>query len=180
MNEQNTNPGESVKPVASFQAYGNSGVMYDDGSSSLTSEPLAAAGSSSQAPTQAFIAALQTMEKDRDVLQLAARFNPSCQLWRQSYGHAYHGAEGVQKFWNEYLNQFATITTNFTNVLERENLSILEWESRGALQSGRPLHYRGVSILEFSEDGKVSSFKTYFDSAHFISVPAAAGEAPPH
>lgn len=181
MNEQNTNPGESAKqPVASFQAYGNSGVMYDNGSSSLGSEPTAAAEDSSQGPAQAFMSALQTMERERDVNRLAVRFVPSCQLWRQSYGHTYHGAEGVQKFWTEYLKQFESIATEFTNVLEREDLAILEWESRGCLQGGRPIHYRGVSILELGEDGKVSSFKTYFDSAHFISVHAGAGEAQAH
>lgn len=162
MNDQNPSPGESLKqPDASFQAYDNS-------------------GSSQQEPTHAFMSALQSMEKDRDISLLAARFNPSCRLWRQSYGHAYEGAEGVQKFWNEYLNQFASIATDFTHVLEREGLAILEWESRGALQGGRPIHYRGVSILELGEDGKVASFKTYFDSAHFISVHAGTGESVTH
>jgi hypothetical protein len=160
MNEQNTNPGESAKqPVAGFQAYG---------------KPAAAP------PAQAFMSALQTMEKDRDVNRIAARFAPSCQLWRQSYGQAYHDAEGVQKFWTEYLKQFESIATDFTNVMEREGLAILEWESRGALQGGRPIHYRGVSILELGDAGKVTSFKTYFDSAHFISVHAGAGEVTTH
>lgn len=162
MNEQSPSPGASPQqPVASFQAYGNSGSMR-------------------QEPTQAFMSALQSMEKDRDVNQLAARFTPSCRLWRQSYGHAYEGAEGAQKFWNEYLNQFTSVDTAFTQVLEREGLAILEWESCGALQGGRPIHYRGVSILEFDEDGKVLSFKTYFDSAHFISVHAGTGESGTH
>ena len=182
MNEQNTNPGESPKkPVASFQAYGNSGVMYEDGSSSLESESKAgAAEDHSLEPAQAFMSALQTMEKDRDVNPIAARFAPSCQLWRQSYGEAYHDAEGVHKFWTEYLKPFESIATDFTHVMERENLAILEWESRGNLQGGRPIHYRGVSILELGADGKVSSFKTYFDSAHFINVQAGAGENQTH
>jgi hypothetical protein len=169
MNEQNPGTGESAKePVANFQAYGNSGVMYKDGSSSLGSE---------LKPTQAFMSALQAMEQDRDVSQLAARFHPSCKLWRQSYGHAYDGVAGAQKFWTEYLNQFASIATDFTHVQEREGLAILEWESRGALLGGRPIHYRGVSILELGAEGKVTSFKTYFDSAHFIAVHAVMGNA---
>jgi hypothetical protein len=165
MNEQNPTPpreeldGSSSPSVASFQAYGNAGVMREDGSSSLADDP-----------AQAFMKALQDMEKDRNANRLAEQFSHSCKLWRQSYSHSYEGHERTLDFWNEYLNQFQSIETNFTNVLERDDLAVLEWESRGALQGGRPIHYRGVSILEFDEENKVKTFKTYFDSAHFISI----------
>lgn len=121
-------------------------------------------------PGQAFMRALQAMEKDRNVDHLVERFSRQCKLWRQSYAQPYEATQGARHFWDQYLNQFESIQTNFTHVMERDDLSILEWESQGVLQGGRPIHYRGVSILEFGDESKVRTFRTYFDSAHFINT----------
>lgn len=178
MTNEQQSPSEPQKPVANFQAYGNAGVMYEDGSSSLESAPKAEGQSREEpkaaGPAQEFMSALQAMEKDRQIDHLAVQFSEDCKLWRQSSGQPYEGAKGVQDFWQQYLHQFASIDTHFTNVVEREQLAILEWESHGSLQGGRPLRYTGVSILELGAEGKVKVFKTYFDSAPFISPEALA------
>ena len=44
----------------------------------------------------------------------------------------------------------------------------LEWESEGALPTGAPIRYRGVSLLEFAGD-RVKRFRTYYDSAAFVA-----------
>ena len=42
---------------------------------------------------------------------------------------------------------------------------MLEWESKGTLESGRDISYAGVSLLTFDADGTVSRFATYYDTA---------------
>ncbi len=46
----------------------------------------------------------------------------------------------------------------------------MEWTATGALKDGRPLEYRGVSLIEVA-GGRVQAFRTYYDSAAFV-VPA--------
>jgi ketosteroid isomerase-like protein len=47
--------------------------------------------------------------------------------------------------------------------------------STGTLSTGRPIEYRGVTVLEF-DDGAVTRLRTYYDdSAAFIAPPAGTG-----
>ena len=42
--------------------------------------------------------------------------------------------------------------------------------SKTYFHGGKPIHYRGVSSLSFEGDGdKVKAFRTYYDSAAFLS-----------
>jgi len=49
---------------------------------------------------------------------------------------------------------------------------VLEWASKGKLQGGKDLHCQGVSSFDVS-DGKVASFRTYYESAAFVSEGAS-------
>jgi ketosteroid isomerase-like protein len=45
----------------------------------------------------------------------------------------------------------------------------MEWEATGQLKGGAGLAYQGVSIIEI-DAGKVSAFRTYYDSAAFVNT----------
>ncbi len=40
--------------------------------------------------------------------------------------------------------------------------------SRGTLSTGRPIEYRGASLLTYDSDDRVRRFSTYFDTAAFL------------
>ena len=117
--------------------------------------------------TQAFMDALQTLESNHEPDTIVALFADDATLERLTH-KTYEGKADAEKFWGEYLEPFNTIATEFYNVTEDDDGAVLEWESQGELKSGKAIHYKGVSSLSFDGD-KVGSFRTYYDSAAFLS-----------
>lgn len=62
----------------------------------------------------------------------------------------------------------ATSRQRSPNVVQGENSVALEWTSQGSLRTGRPISYRGVSVLE-GDETEIRSFRTYYGSAAFLS-----------
>ena len=114
-----------------------------------------------------FASALQQLEGgDQDAL--LAQFADSVTLFRPEVKHQ-EGESDPQAFWKAYRDQFSNINTEFTHVAEAGDIAMLEWESTGTLTTDRPISYRGVSLLTFDDDGKVSRFATYYDTAAFTN-----------
>ncbi len=116
----------------------------------------------------AFAQALQTFEQDRDLDAFARLFAPDTQLLRPEQRTGEQGGDGVRTFWQQYLDQFAEIRSEFSRVAEAGPLGELEWTSRGSLgssQGGTKVEYDGVSLLEFDDQGRVQRFATYYDTA---------------
>lgn len=63
--------------------------------------------------------------------------------------------------------QFSDIHSRFARIVECGCDAVLVWQSEGALTEGRPVDYRGVSLLTL-RGGKVARFETYYDSAVFL------------
>lgn len=78
----------------------------------------------------------------------------------------------VEQFWKEYRDQFTSISTSFYDVVEGGDRVALEWTSDATLTDGRPLQYRGVTVLDL-DGNKISKLRTYYDSAQFTPSPAA-------
>lgn len=114
--------------------------------------------------------ALQSTEQQRDpapLVELYTEDGTSENLTRETH----RGHDGAQQFWTAYLGNFQDIRSEFTHHADGERLGVMEWVSRGTLKDGRPIEYRGVSIIE--KDGeRVAAFRTYYDSAAFVA-PAA-------
>ncbi len=110
-----------------------------------------------------FKQALQETEQTRDPKHVASLFAEGAQLTNLGGDHG-HDATA---FWQVYLEQFSEVRSEFTNDFATDGAAALEWNSRGKLADGRPIEYRGVSIIEFGDNG-VTSFRTYYDSALFV------------
>ena len=61
--------------------------------------------------------------------------------------------------------------TTFSDVVEGGDRAALEWTSEGSLVDGRPLTYRGVTVVDFDGD-TITRLSTYYDSAQFTATPA--------
>ncbi|MFN7140538.1 MAG: nuclear transport factor 2 family protein [Limisphaerales bacterium] len=116
--------------------------------------------------SQTFIRSLQESEQSHNPEPLLRLFADQCTLTRLNSDEPYNGRDGAKLFWDEYLGLFREIRSRFTNVIESGNTAVLEWDAEGRFETGEPIHYRGVSIVEFDGD-KVRKFRTYYDSAPF-------------
>lgn len=121
-----------------------------------------------------FQSALQRMEQSRNVEDLAGFFSDDAELSNLGAAQGLRGAEGVRQFWQNYLQPFREIRSEFYNSFAGDGTAALEWRSEGALTSGQPISYRGVSVLVLDAAGKVREFRAYYDSVAFV-VKAAAG-----
>lgn len=113
-----------------------------------------------------FMDALQTIEKENEVNALVELFSDEASLKRMTH-KSYEGKGEAKKFWQEYLEPFDTISTEFFKVTEDDETVVLEWESKGKLANGHDIDYRGVSSFD-TEGGEVVRFRTYYDSAAFL------------
>lgn len=114
---------------------------------------------------QTFADALQRTEETRDPEPLVRLFAEDSELHNLAIGD--QGLPGAQHFWQTYLDQFDDIRSEFSHMIEADGQAALVWTSKGALKGGRPITYRGVSIVEHDGD-KVHRFETVYDSAAFL------------
>jgi len=118
---------------------------------------------------RSFADALQTFEKDGDAVAFAALFADDAVTQRLDARGERRGE--VEQFWQEYRAQFDSISTTFYDVVEGGDRVALEWASDATLIDGRPLQYRGVTIVDLDGD-KISKLRTYYDSAQFTTASA--------
>lgn len=117
-----------------------------------------------------FMRALQAFEAGADVGELAGLFADDAEA--ANLVRAERGPDGVRRFWIDYRAAFREVRSRFSTVTIGETGAALEWESEGALPSGEPIRYRGVSVLDVDGD-RVRRFRTYYDSAAFVTGAAA-------
>ena len=117
--------------------------------------------------SQQFADALQKLESSGDNADLLAQFADGAELSRPEADRSDTESD-PSAFWDAYQAQFDGIETTFSAVDEAGDRGILEWTSTGKLSTGRDIEYRGVSLLTFGEDDKVSRFATYYDTAAFV------------
>lgn len=118
---------------------------------------------------QTFADALRRTEETRDPEPLVRLFADDAELHNLAFGEA--GRDGARSFWQTYLDQFDDIRSEFSHLIEQDGQSALVWTSKGALKGGRPITYRGVSIVEHDGD-RVHRFETVYDSAAFLRTEA--------
>ena len=58
---------------------------------------------------------------------------------------------------------------DFRHTVTDDELAYLEWTSKGTLHDGTEFSYDGVSVLE-SRGGAITAFRTYYDTAAFLSA----------
>lgn len=124
--------------------------------------------------TRAFIDALHRLEQSGDVEPMVAQFAADAELVNLARHDA--GNDGARTFWQRYRQQFGEIESRFSRIIETGSDAVLVWRSRGSLSQGRPIDYRGVSLLSL-RDGKVARFETVYDSAAFQQPQGASVEA---
>jgi len=120
---------------------------------------------------RAFVAELRRFEQSSDPTDLVGLFTDVATAARLD---ARGERTDVAAFWQEYRGQFDRLSTTFFNAVEGSSQVALEWTSEGTLPGGRPISYRGVTVLDL-EGEKINRLRTYYDSAAFVALPAETG-----
>lgn len=128
---------------------------------------------SNHTPLRRFAAALQEFESRGDSSALVEMFADGAQLSRPEVSRAGSSTDDPAAYWEAYAAQFDEIRTEFHQTRETDDFGWLEWTSSGSLSTGRDIEYAGVSLLEL-DDGLVTRFATYYDTAAFLE-PTADG-----
>jgi ketosteroid isomerase-like protein len=115
-----------------------------------------------------FMAALQQAEKGHDPGPLAEMFADDAELTNLARPEPARGRDGAREFWADYLKAFGEIRSEFGLVVADGPAAVMEWTSEGTLPNGKPITYRGVSVVE-TAGGKVAKFRTYYDTAAFVT-----------
>ena len=119
---------------------------------------------------QAFAAALNTLENDADVSRfISDMFAAEVVLVRPETHQQEGGTPGAQAFWQQYVDQFQEVRSDFTRITGDET-GVLEWTSTGRRLNGTDISYSGVSLVDFDADGRVVRFATYYDTSAFIAT----------
>lgn len=131
-----------------------------------------------------FIDALHTLEggSEGDVGDMVTLFADDARLTNAAIaGKELTGTEGVREFWTEYRKTFGDVRSEFSHVIVDGNAAGLFWRTEGTGADGKPLGYDGVSLLEWSDDGKIKFFRGYYDTRELSrelgveTAPARAG-----
>ena len=112
--------------------------------------------------SQTFIDALHRLEEQRDLDTIAGLYTADADVSNPIVPHQHRGTQGAREFWQSYRNTFREIHSEFRNVLDDGKTAMLEWTSSGKANDGKEFSYRGVSVLEYSEEG-IRAFRAYFD-----------------
>lgn len=127
---------------------------------------------------QAFVRALETLEREGDVEPMARLFAPDCQVGNAVLLEPLRGAAAARAFWKQYRDAFGSVRSSFRAIVEGDGQAALEWTSRCTSRGGEAFSYGGVSVLDV-EDGKITRFMAYFDPGDLDLVyradPYAAG-----
>ena len=121
--------------------------------------------------------ALHKLEESGDTAAMVDCFAEQSETHAMAARRDHTGRDGAEKFWNEYRGQFDKVHSDFSKATVEGNVAVLEWTGKGTLKGtgGKPdrdISYEGCSILHFNDAGKVERFRTFYDSAAFISVEA--------
>jgi ketosteroid isomerase-like protein len=117
---------------------------------------------------RAFVQGLGRLERERDDTALLKLFADNCSVSNMQLQSPLSGEEGARRFWHDYRETFSEVESTFNRIVETRNTVVLEWTSKGKLRIGRPIEYRGVSILTLDGD-KITGFIAYYDSAPFTA-----------
>jgi ketosteroid isomerase-like protein len=123
-----------------------------------------------------FIAALETLEQQRDVEPLADLYAAEAEVGNVVTPHEFTGPDGARDFWTRYREAFGEVRSSFRNIIVAEGRAALEWTSEGTNADGTPFTYDGVSILELDGDA-ITRFRAYFNPSDLGRQIATASAA---
>ena len=122
-----------------------------------------------EARAKEFIDALHILEEgsDQDASALAEMYAEDATLTNAALelkGDAMKGRDAILAFWVEYKAQLGDSRSHFHHITTNDEAAGLFWTTEGTSPSGDKVHYHGVSLLQFDEQGQITFFRGYYDT----------------
>ena len=117
-----------------------------------------------------FADGLQTFEKDGDAAAFAALFADDA-ITQRLDARGERGGE-VEQFWQEYRDQFESISTTFYDVVEGSDRVRPRVDQRRRPDRRPPDRSTAASRSIDLDGDKITKLRTYYDSAQFAAIPA--------
>jgi len=94
--------------------------------------------------------------------------------------HTIHGLDGLQEYFARLYDNVEDIAFDFNHRLDNGNEACIQWRmhfTHRRLAAGRPVVVDGVSVIRFSERGKVEHHRDYFDLGSMVyeHIPLVGG-----
>lgn len=121
-----------------------------------------------------FIAALSDLESARSIQPIIDLFADNAVLYNPIDIDGMRGSRAVRAFWQNYIDTFADVKTQFNRRVLQDGLIVLEWLSSGHLANSKlAIQYAGVTILQH-DGNKIQKFNTYYDTARLSQISSSA------
>jgi len=122
-----------------------------------------------QQKAQEFIDALHALEEgtEDDLAPLVEQYADDATLNNAALelkGESAHGKDAILAFWTEYKQQLGQARSKFHHITTGERAAGLFWTTQGTSPGGEEVHYHGVSLLEFNDNGDIQFFRGYYDT----------------
>lgn len=87
-------------------------------------------------------------------------FSPDC-IYTESWGPQYIGLEKIKFWFAEWNKDSKVLVWDIKRYLHDENHTAVEWYFKYTMNNGMTEDFDGVSIIEWTDDGKIKSLKEF-------------------
>jgi ketosteroid isomerase-like protein len=102
----------------------------------------------------------------QDNTRLAEFFEPNA-VYRECYGPEYHGLTQIVRWFQDWNKRGRVTRWDILGSVQQGNTQAVEW-TFGCTYDGAESLFDGVSLVEFSENGKIQSLKEFQSKAEHV------------
>ena len=92
-------------------------------------------------------------------------FTPDA-VYVESWGPRYEGAERIRHWFREWNTRGRVVTWEIRQFFHKGDQTVVEWFFRNRMDDGREEVFDGLSLLRWSDDGKIAFLKEYGCNIH--------------
>ncbi len=119
-----------------------------------------------EAVVSAYVAAVHDRDRDR-FIGLFSGDAVACDPYPDA---AFHGPEGIAKWWDTIIAPMATITFDVHDVHVCGDRAAMVWTIDTSPDGKTWLQLRGVDIFTVGDDSKIASLHAYWDPTRFSTI----------
>ena len=82
-------------------------------------------------------------------------------VYTESWGPVYHGADVIGHWFREWLTRGRVLVWNIHRFFHAGDQTAITWFFQCQMGSGEPTGFEGVSVVRWTEDGKIASLTEY-------------------
>ena len=82
-------------------------------------------------------------------------------IYIESWGPEYKGIEKIKWWFQEWNTRGKVLVWEIKQYFHKENQTVVEWYFENFMEDGKKEAFEGVSLILWSEEGKISSLKEF-------------------